>query len=233
MPAKLDLTGQRFGRLVVLDRAGVNTSGKLRWRCQCDCGALALVIAPVLRNGGTRSCGCLRREVAPLAGFKAGGGGHVTHGLSRRHPIEYRTWKHVRARGTGREERELYFDRGIRVCSGWDTSFPKFFVDMGPRPSPQHSIDRKDNDANYSCGSCAECLAKGWVANCRWATPVEQRANQRPFGDKSQTITAWAADLGLSQQAVSDRLKRLPIDEALTRPRREQRNQPPLPEAAT
>jgi hypothetical protein len=232
MGAFIDLTGQRFGRLVVRERAGANTSGKSRWRCQCDCGTLTLATTPVLRNGETRSCGCLRRQLAPLSGFKTGSAGGVTHGLSRKHPIEYRTWKHVRARGTGREERVLYADRGVRICSGWDASFPKFLADMGTRPGGQYSIDRRDNDGNYSCGSCAECLANGWPANCRWATPDVQRANQRQrdlitFFGKSQTVTSWAADLGISQSAMSCRLKKWPLARALTRPRKEQRNQRP------
>lgn len=65
------------------------------------------------------------------------------------------------------KDRELYFDRGIRVCERWQR-FEHFFDDMGDRPSAQHSIDRVNNDRGYE------------PANCRWATGVEQASNRRP-----------------------------------------------------
>lgn len=64
---KIDLTGQRFGRLVVIERAGVDRRSST-WRCRCDCGGIAVVAVKMLRPGYTKSCGCLRRESAVANG---------------------------------------------------------------------------------------------------------------------------------------------------------------------
>jgi hypothetical protein len=72
-----------------------------------------------------------------------------------------------------------YGARGVRVCARWLESSAAFAADMGPRPSATHSLDRRDNDGHYSCGKCDECVARGWPANCRWATRAEQYRNKR------------------------------------------------------
>jgi hypothetical protein len=87
----------------------------------------------------------------------------TTHGLS--HTAEYKTWQHMKRRCRVEPE---YAGRGIKVCERWANSFTTFYADMGPRPSPQYSIDRIDNDGDYE------------PSNCRWATASQQRLNQRP-----------------------------------------------------
>ena len=91
------------------------------------------------------------------------------HGMT--HSDEFRTWMHMRQRCNPKYARpheiEHYVDRGIKVCESWETSFANFYADMGPRPSPKHSIDRIDNDGHYEPG------------NVRWATSVEQNRNRR------------------------------------------------------
>lgn len=79
---------------------------------------------------------------------------------------EYVSWMRMRRRCDGSENREHYFDRGIKVCARWVDSFENFYADMGPRPSPRHSVDRINNDGNYEPG------------NCRWALPVIQANNR-------------------------------------------------------
>lgn len=104
-----------------------------------------------------------------------------------------------------------YGARGIRVCSRWRGSLDSFFLDMGEKPSPRHSIDRVDNDGHYSCGKCEECIANGWPANCRWATNVEQQSNRRnnrrfTVGNETLTLTEWSRRAGVSRAGLMRRL---------------------------
>lgn len=131
------------------------------WLCQCACGSTTLVTATRLRTGETRSCGCLRKELAAKS--------HTTHGESL-DPL-YSTWLGMRGRCNNPKFRSYkwYGARGIKVDPAWD-DFAAFKRDVGPRPGPQYTLDRRDNDGPYA----------PW--NVRWATPGEQRMNQRPRG---------------------------------------------------
>lgn len=146
----VDLSGMRFGKLVPLKM--IEGPGRQVWECLCDCGQTARVTKDHLFNN-TRSCGCLRRKPR-------------LHGLSR--TVEHNAWWYMitRCGDPGRPEYPRYGGRGIKVCERWQ-EFVNFLADMGPRPSPRHSIDRIDNDGNYE------------PSNCRWATPVQQSTNTR------------------------------------------------------
>ncbi|MGS1095841.1 hypothetical protein ACVCNR_14785 [Aquamicrobium terrae] len=168
-PRRADLIGQKFGRLTVLRRAGKTSNGEATWACRCECGGDKEATTYNLRCGLTKSCGCLHREVtAELSrthGMCAGGG---------RHPL-YKTWSNMIARcqNAQRDNFKYYGGRGIKVCDRWRdgdaglTGFECFLADMGPKPTPCHTLDRIDNDGNYEPG------------NCRWATQTEQVANSR------------------------------------------------------
>lgn len=133
-----------------------------------------------------------------------------------KHPL-YNTWKEIRRRGGAtsgqkEEDRRSYSSRGVKVCLAWRTSFPTFASDMGPKPTPEHSIDRINNAGGYWCGKCRECIDHGWPFNCRWATLHEQARNR----SDNHLITAdgvtlilsdWAARLGVMPSAISNRLR--------------------------
>ncbi|KAF0156275.1 MAG: hypothetical protein FD189_1080 [Elusimicrobia bacterium] len=171
----VDLNGQRFGRLTVLAFAGRTPKGEALWRCRCECGRERVVLAYNLRSGGSQSCGCLARELSSKR--------RLRHGECRkgRETREHLVWRMMKARCSNPHNKDFmdYGGRGIRICARWLHSFPNFLADVGRKPSPAHSIDRKDNDGHYSCGHCPECVKNGWPANCRWATATEQRMNQR------------------------------------------------------
>lgn len=154
----IDMTGRRFGRLLVISYAGRPRPSQHEWLCNCDCGTEIKVDGARLRKGSTTSCGCLRNELNATR--------FVTHGETN--SPEYTSWVGMKGRclNPANPKYERYGGRGISVCDRWRDSFEAFLEDMGHRPSPAHSIDRRDNDGNYEPG------------NCRWATPVEQQRNR-------------------------------------------------------
>lgn len=105
-----------------------------------------------------------------------------------------------------------YGGRGIKVCKRWD-KFENFFADMGPKPTPEHTINRLDNDGNYEPGNCA------------WATSIEQRVNKpdvrllTAFG-RTQPLQYWADEFNMTAWTLNDRIvnRKMSIEEALTRP---------------
>lgn len=170
MTAMINLTGKHFGRLIAVERAGATRFGNARWRCVCACGLSKIVAAGHLRSKvkPTVSCGCLAREKSRVAAS----GLKFKHGAAGGAWPEYRAWCDLKSRCFNPNNRAYknYGGRGITVCDRWlgDAGFANFIADIGRRPSPEHSIDRyPDNDGHYE------------PDNCRWATPKQQRANQR------------------------------------------------------
>ncbi len=157
--AAVDISGLKFGRLRVLSRVVV-ADNRPYWHCLCDCGTMITVRSKSLRSGNTKSCGCLHLETNRT--------NRVTHGMS--YTPEYRIWCHMLGRCNNPKSSDFkyYGGRGIRVCNRWSQSFADFYSDVGPRPSPKHSIDRINNDKNYE------------PINCKWSTHSEQMKNRRP-----------------------------------------------------
>lgn len=160
---RFDLTGQKFGRLTVLKFS--HTDGHRFSSCLCDCGETKTVRNSGLLSGNTRSCGCLQLEIAAANIKKL----KTTHGMTE--TVEYYTWGSMKDRCYNKKNKAFryYGGRGIKVCKRWISSFENFFADMGLRPSPKHSIDRINNNENYS------------PKNCKWSTMTEQVSNRRVF----------------------------------------------------
>ena len=202
-----DLTGRVFGRLTVTEFAGRNKNGLACWKCLCSCGnVVAGVRRGNLQSGNTTSCGCYNHETAVSS--------NTTHGLSG--SSEWSIWRAMVDRCTNKSNDawSRYGGRGIVICDEWP-NFEAFYADMGPRPSRDHSIDRRDNNGPYA----------PW--NCFWATRLEQANNKSnnvlmTHLGETRTMAQWCTALGLRYNAVWSRKRRGWSDEdALTKPVRQ------------
>jgi hypothetical protein len=204
-----DITGVTFHRLKALAYAGRKKRSAF-WFCLCECGNRTIVRAAALKNGNTKSCGCLSRETASRRASER----NRRHGM--RYTPEYQAWKGMIGRCHRPSDPAYpgYGGRGIVVCEEWRSSFVAFFSHIGPRPSPQHSLDRLDNDKGYEPG------------NVRWATRVQQQNNRRmnhrlTWNGQTMTVTEWSRQTDLSVDCIIDRLGRgWPMHLILTVPAR-------------
>lgn len=192
-PNVKDLTGLRSGRWTVVGHIGMIRPKFRAWLCRCDCGTERNVKTVELTSGRSKSCGC--RKSILIAD-----GGQAKHGQS--YAPDFQVWKGMIARCHNPKSKDFrnYGGRGITVCDRWRESPQAFFDDMGPRPTPRHSIDRfPDNDGNYEPG------------NCRWATTKEQASNRRSsrhieHEGVTRTLSEWAEHVGLRIDTLHQRL---------------------------
>jgi hypothetical protein len=198
--ARIDLTGRVFHRLTILHRSATRRHA---WLCRCACGKEKEILASNLTLGITQSCGCLQRERTRAAS--------LTHGRSG--TPEHEIWQGMRKRcyqPTCRAYKD-YGGRGIQVCDEWQ-DFARFYADMGPRPSPKHTVERHDNNGPYA------------PDNCSWAPRSEQANNTRrnrrlTLRGETRTLHQWAQSVGMTDHVLKKRLNRgWRIDKALTIP---------------
>lgn len=214
MGAFKDLTGKRFGRLVVIGRDQNDKNGNARWTCICDCGRTSVSYGSQLRNGRTQSCGCLHRErVAQLSQHY-----RLTHGASSTRL--YRSWRKMIERCVNEHcaSYKYYGARGISVCAEWNdfTNFQEWAIHNGY--SDELTIDRIDTEKGYS------------PDNCRWATITEQANNKRnnhflAYDGETLTIAQWERRTGIPQHLILQRIDRdmWSVERALTTPVRRRR----------
>ena len=192
MPKLIDLTGQRFGRLVVIERADNSADGRARWLCRCDCGQSKTVLGEHLKKGRTKSCGCAKSESSSKR-FKKHGG---------RNSKLYRIWSNMKDR-CNNPDCKVYSDyggRGIKVCKEWIddfSAFQKWALANGYKEGL--TIDRKDNDKGYS------------PDNCRWTDRKIQGNNKRncryiTYKGQRKTVAEWSDITGIPHDTLLYRL---------------------------
>lgn len=202
----INLTNQRFGRLIALELIRKNKI--TYWLCQCDCGEKKVILSNNLRMGYSQSCGCTLYESK-----------NQTHGYSGHdRTVEYDTWGRMNARCYNENIKGFknWGGRGIIVCERWRESFENFLADMGFRPTENHSLDRFPNkNGNYE------------PTNCRWATPKQQARNKTTnrliiYKGETKCLAEWAEIFNLGRSTIYHRLGKLKwsIEKTLTTPAR-------------
>jgi hypothetical protein len=189
-----NLTGQKFGKLTVVEKAGNNKQGKQMWVCKCDCGKIKSkpALTYELKSGKVKSCGCLY--------FESNKERNKTHGLT--HSRLYQVWQGVISRCYYIKNAAFknYGGRGITVCEEWRNSFESFYEwAMSHGYSDELTLDRINVNGNY----CPK--------NCRWVSMKEQQNNRRnnkivSYKNKEYTIAQLAEKLNLSSETLRWRL---------------------------
>lgn len=186
-----DLTGKKYSRLTVIERAGSTAHKKALWKCRCDCGNEVIIIGSHLLNDNTHSCGCYKREITSER--------MVSHGKSntRLHHI----WKNMRQRCSNphKPDYKYYGGKGITVDDIWNDYevFAKWAIGNGYRDDL--TIDRIDVNGNY----CPD--------NCRWVSMTEQARNMSrnrviTYNGESHCLSEWGEILGINDKVLGHRI---------------------------
>lgn len=211
----IDLTGQRFNKLLVLEYV-YTKNGQVYWKCQCDCGNIKNITGSHLRTGHTKSCGCLQKEIT-IKRLEQ----QTKHGL--RHTRIYETWVNMKTRCLNKNNKNYsnYGGRGIKVCDKWKNDFMSFYnwaMENGYRDDL--TIDRIDVNGNYEPN------------NCRWTTIEKQNNNRRNnyvvlYKGESKTLEEWSKILpiNISSSVLRYRIvHNWDIEKAFTKPVDRRRN---------
>jgi hypothetical protein len=207
-PRSPDWTGQTFGRWTVLHRTPLHPDAATRnsqWVCRCLCGTERVVFAFVLRNGESQSCGCLSKELSTKRFTKHGE--HQTR--------LYKAWTAMKQRCLNPNDPAYinYGGRGITIAQVFLDSFEALKAELGPKPSPKHTIERINNARGYEPG------------NIQWATYAQQRRNTRltrfiTYHDRTQPLCDWVTELGIPHATLWYRIMHWGVDRAFATPPR-------------
>lgn len=191
--------GDKIFSLLVLSidsEKSLNNKLKRTLNCVCDCGSL--ISFPIYKISNKKSCGCRK--------------GNIKYG--ERSSKVYGTWRGIKSRclWSGMKNFHNYGGRGIKICDGF-LDFNIFYRIVGEPPTNLHSIDRENNEMNYSCGLCSMCKENGWGLNVRWATQKQQAENRRicyniNIDGKVVTLKEACRIKNLPYKQVHERIKR-------------------------
>jgi hypothetical protein len=208
-----DITGQKYGRLIVLEFAGTHKRNAL-WKCRCECGNEKVIAGRNLKNGNVKSCGCLRSEKTISRNYK--------HGEINTHLYKIFNQMRNRCNNPNHKDFKDYGGRGIEVCQEWnDISAFLLFRDWAISQGYKDglSIDRRENDKGYS------------PDNCRWVTVKEQNNNKRnnhliTYSGETKTLAQWATDRNIPRDILYSRIKLgWSLEDAFTKPIKGRDNQ--------
>lgn len=196
--------GDKFNRLTAIKFVCRGKINEQLWLFKCDCGKEKIMKAGRVKNGYSKSCGCLAIELTKKRNKLKD-----SHRMSK--TKIYGIWMAMKERCRNKKCKgyKNYGSRGIKVCDRWLNSFENFYKDMGERPKGK-SLDRIDNNGNYT------------PENCRWATPIEQGNNMRKnrlltYNGKTLTVTQWSRIIGINNRTIFDRIsRRLEIEKILS-----------------
>lgn len=195
MPKAINMKGKYFNYWKVIERAGKTKYGEITWLCECVCGKRKVVNGATLRNGTSKSCGCMRTELL-IERVR-------THG--KRKTRLYRIWARMIQRTTNKNQKDYdyYGERGIAVCKEWRESFDAFEKWAKENGYAENlTIDRKDNDKGYE------------PCNCHWVTMKEQNRNTRrthylTYNGQTKPLTDWADERQIPRATLDARINKL------------------------
>ena len=202
----IDRTGQKFGRLTLIERVENNKFNQVQWKCRCDCGKEVIVKAYSLTTGQTKRCGCLKKEQDFINIIK------VKH--RKCNTRLYNIWRDMKWRCNSPKSKrhKFYYDKGIKVCQEWQEDFMNFYDwAMANGYKDNLTLDRINDDGNYE------------TKNCRWATITEQNNNQSnniriKYNESEYTLSELSKIYNIKRATLYDRIKRgWTIDEPLNR----------------